>query len=487
MGGDPSRVAAYCRVSTEKEEQLLSLENQRSFFEEYACKQGLTLVGVYADEGISGTRLKNRRAFSRLMRDAEAGLFGRVLVKDVSRMARNVVDFLQSVRRLRALGVDCQFITSGMSLSDGELTLTILAAVAQEESANLSGRVKFGKRKNAAQGRVPNLIYGYDKVPGEYFTLRINAHEAAVVRQVFDWYASGEYGTNRIARLLTERGERTKRGCAFTQAGVRRLLSHRIYVGEVVNGREYIADFLTGRREDAEEQAWLVCENPALAIVPRAQFDAVQAMLAGRENAFGTGARHRQHALSGLIRCAGCGHSFRRLVRRTKAGERVTWVCGGRNANGADFCDNRTALSECAVLDALAAYLCEHMDARTLRDAERQYGRLTAPRKDGRREAARALTRAEQAKERLLALYEAGAVTLEECTARMDKLRRDAEKAAAELEDAPHDAPRPVRIGPPGPEELDSALLHALVERIDVDAEGRAVVHLRAIEGANAT
>lgn len=478
MHADASRVAAYCRVSTEKDEQLVSLAHQKAFFEEYAQKQGLTLVKVYADEGLSGTRLKNRHAFAELMRDAEHGLFGRVLVKDVSRMARNVVDFLQSVRRLRAMGVDCQFITSGMSLSDGELTLTILAAVAQEESANLSGRVKFGKRKNAAQGRVPNLIYGYDKVPGEYFTLRVNEREAMVVRQIFDWYASGAYGTNRIAALLTARGEKTKRGCAFTQAAVRRLLSHRIYIGEVVNGREYIADYLTGRRVQAEETQWLVRENPALAIIPREQFDCVQSMLAGRTQAFGGGARHRQYPLSGLLHCTCCGSSFRRLVRYTQAGERVRWVCAGRNANGTDFCENRTSIDENKLLGTLAEYLrAVGPNGALAQETARAYRRLQPP-TQGREQAQRALKRSEQARERLLALYESGGLSLEDCQTRLQRLQEEAERTRTLCEQPAcrHSVPPkdPLAIS-----LLDSALLHALLERIDVHVDGHTAIVFR--------
>ena len=148
-------IAAYCRVSTDKEDQLNSLETQKDFFKEYV-KQNVegTLVEVYADEGISGTSIKNRDEFLRMMFEAEHGKFDRVLVKDISRLARNTVDLLQAVRRLKELDIEISFVTSSMNnLGNSEFVLTLLAALAQEESANTSKRVKFSKEISAKKGR----------------------------------------------------------------------------------------------------------------------------------------------------------------------------------------------------------------------------------------------------------------------------------------------------------------------------------------------
>ena len=143
-------IAAYCRVSTDKEDQLNSLDAQKQFFAEYAQRANVNLVRLYADEGISGTKIKNRKEFLRMMKDAESGLFQMVVVKDISRFARNTVDLLQSVRKLKALGIETQFLTANMtSMGNSEFVLTIFGAIAQEESANTSKRVKFGKKLNA--------------------------------------------------------------------------------------------------------------------------------------------------------------------------------------------------------------------------------------------------------------------------------------------------------------------------------------------------
>lgn len=168
------KIAAYCRVSTDKADQLNSLEAQKEFFSEYTQRTGDVLVKLYADEGISGTKIKNRKEFLRMMADAEKGMFDMVVVKDISRFARNTVDLLQNVRKLKALGIETQFLTANMtSMGNSEFVLTIFGALAQEESANTSKRVKFGKKLNAEKGRVPNIVYVMIKRSGIILTLRL--------------------------------------------------------------------------------------------------------------------------------------------------------------------------------------------------------------------------------------------------------------------------------------------------------------------------
>lgn len=140
------RMVGYGRVSTDHEEQRDSLEHQQAFFQDFARARGHTLVRVYADQGISGKWLKKRDGFLQMLRDAERGEFELVVVKDISRFARNTVDSLESIRRLKALGIECIFVNNSLKvLGESEFIVTIMAAIAQEESANLSKRVKFGK------------------------------------------------------------------------------------------------------------------------------------------------------------------------------------------------------------------------------------------------------------------------------------------------------------------------------------------------------
>ena len=169
------KIAAYCRVSTEKEAQIDSLEKQIEFFNEFTKKNGYELYKLYADEGISGKQIKHRKQFQQMMLDAKAKKFDKVVVKDVSRFARNTVDLLQSVRELKSYNVQVDFLNNGEVMEGGsEFILTILGAMAQQESANMSKRVKFGKDITAQKGRVPNIVFGYDKMPNERYILKVN-------------------------------------------------------------------------------------------------------------------------------------------------------------------------------------------------------------------------------------------------------------------------------------------------------------------------
>ncbi|HHX55885.1 MAG TPA: recombinase family protein, partial [Clostridiales bacterium] len=197
------KTVAYCRVSTNKEEQLDSLEGQRSFFQVYAKKHNYDLINIYADEGKSGTTMKKRLQLQQLLIDGRRNEFELVLIKDVSRLARNTVDFLTSIRRLKSYGIRVVFVNYDQTSSDSsEFMLTMLSAIAQEESANTSKRIKFGKKVNAEKGRVPNLCYGYDKINGKNYELEINKKEAEVVGKIFEMYTEELIGTNRIAKRL---------------------------------------------------------------------------------------------------------------------------------------------------------------------------------------------------------------------------------------------------------------------------------------------
>lgn len=361
------KAVAYCRVSTNKDEQLDSLESQQTFFAEYAKRNELELIHIYADEGKSGTKMKNRTELLRLLSDAKKDLFETVLIKDVSRLARNTLDFLTSIRSLKALGIKVIFVNYDQTTSDSsEFMLTMLSAIAQEESANTSKRVKFGKRQNAEKGKVPNLVFGYDKIPGEYFHLDINQEEAEVVRRIFHMYAEGNKGANRIACILNEEGLRTKRSCKWTQIAVTRILNNPIYIGRIINGKEEVEDFLTGKRKTLEKKQWMLVENPELKIIEEDVYLKAQKLLQSRQTSFKQTKKRtsEKYVFSQLITCSSCGSSFRRLVRKYKS-TYITWVCNGRNSNGVDFCNNKITIYEEELLLSITKYFKYYIQRNT--------------------------------------------------------------------------------------------------------------------------
>jgi len=241
-------IAAYCRVSTDKDEQISSLKNQQDFFRSFAEKNGHNLVKIYTDEGISGKQFKNRKGFLQMMEDAENHKFEMLVVKDISRFARNTVDFLTSIRRLKSLEIDTVFLSVNQTvLSCGEFMLTIFSALAQEESANLSSRIKFGKHQSALAGKVPNFVYGYDRI--DKYTLKINPEQANVVKKIFSLYCSG-CGCRKIAEYLTEKKIPTLKNCSvWSPKTVCRMLSNPLYNGTLISRKTETKDFLTGSRK----------------------------------------------------------------------------------------------------------------------------------------------------------------------------------------------------------------------------------------------
>ncbi len=492
------RIAAYCRVSTDKEDQLNSLEAQKEFFAQYTRRTGDTLVGLYADEGISGTKVRNRREFLHMMADARRGSFDQVVVKDISRFARNTVDLLQNVRELKALGIETQFLTANMtSMGSSEFVLTIFGALAQEESANTSKRVKFGKKLNGEKGRVPNLVYGYDKQAGDYFHLTINPGEAAVVGQIFGWYTQEGCGAAQIAARLNERGVPTKRGCRWTQNAVCRILANRLYMGEVINGKEEVADFLTGRRRAREEEAWMVVKRPELAIISRELFIQAEAIRKERGRAFQVD-RVRQsnkHLFSTLIQCTACGWSFRRMVR-TYRNTYVRWGCSGHSGRGAACCGNGVTLEEGALTAAVQGYFVQVLEgepgaltyARQL--LARRYGERYGD--EGREKEVRArLGRLQRERQRYVELYARELLSQAELEEKLAGLGREMGRLEEEEKTLSRGRLNPgaleallKRLFPTGESLVDVAAmtnqqLKEVVEKIRVSPEGRAEICLR--------
>ena len=493
-------IAAYCRVSTDKEDQLNSLETQKEFFLEYTKRTGDNLIKLYADEGISGTKIKNRKEFQRMLADAEKGLFDMVVVKDISRFARNTVDLLQSVRKLKALGIETQFLTANMtSMGNSEFVLTIFGALAQEESANTSKRIKFGKKMNAEKGRVPNIVYGYDKTIGDYFNLSINEEEAKVICQMFTWYTEEGYGGAKIANMLNERGIKTKRGNNWSQNSVCRILTNEIYTGKIINGKEEIADFLTGQRKEKDESEWLVTIRPELRIIEDETFDKAQEILKGRHNSFKM-THERQsnkHLFSTLIKCKDCGWSFRRAVRQYK-NTYVRWVCSGHNGRGADSCPNAVTVDEEELIQVLQEYFQEVLSKKkkvidhVIKEFQRVY-KAKDENIEYEKELNTELNKLRKSREKYMDMYTDDLISREELNEKIGGMRKEIERLENELKMVSYHLTKGEQLETilnstfkqmediTDVHEMTNTQLKRLIQKIEVDKEGNVDIYLRLI------
>ena len=493
-------IAAYCRVSTDKSDQLNSLETQKEFFLEYTKRTGDNLIKLYADEGISGTKIKNRKEFQRMLADAEKGLFDMVVVKDISRFARNTVDLLQSVRKLKSLGIETQFLTANMtSMGNSEFVLTIFGALAQEESANTSKRIKFGKKMNAEKGRVPNIVFGYDKTTGDYFNLSINENEAMAIRQIFQWYTGEGYGGSKIANMLNERGIKTKRGNNWSQNSVCRILTNEIYTGKIINGKEEIADFLTGQRKEKDESEWLVTIRPELRIIEDEVFDKAQDILKGRHDSFKI-THERQsnkYLFSTLIKCKECGWSFRRTVRQYK-NTYVRWVCSGHNGKGADNCPNAVTVDEEELIQALQDYFQEILSKKkkvinyVIKEFQRVY-KAKDENIEYEKQLNTELNRLRKSREKYMDMYTDDLISREELNEKIGGMRKEIERLENELKMVSYHLTKGEQLEAilnstfkqlediTDVHEMTNAQLKRLIQKIEVDKEGNVDIYLRLI------
>ena len=491
-------IAAYCRVSTDKSDQINSLEAQKRFFIEYTEKHGHNLVKLYADEGISGTKIKNRKEFLRLMDDARHGLFDMVVVKDISRFARNTVDLLQSIRTLKALGIETTFLTANMTvLGQSEFVLTIFGALAQEESANTSKRIKFGKKINAEKGRVPNIVYGYDKIIGEYFDMTINPEEAKIVRQIYDQYTLEGHGSARIANMLNERGVKTKRNCNWSQNAVSRILTNELYTGKIINGKQEIADFLTGVRTQKEESDWLVTERPDLRIIEPEQFHKAQEILAERHRAFRiNGERHsNRYLFSTVIKCNECGWSFRRIVRTYK-NTYVRWVCSGHNGKGANNCPNTVTLDEEDLIQKLESYIEEMLRSKKkiIAHVVREFSKVYKAKDeniDHGKDLEAELARLQKKRQKYMDMYTDDLISREELNEKVGGMKAEIERLEKDLRLVEYNLDKSDQLEDilqktfqniediTSVHDMTNAQLKKILQKIEVDKEGNVDFYLR--------
>ncbi len=491
-------IAAYCRVSTDKEDQLNSLEAQKEFFAEYTDRTGDNLVRLYADEGLSGTKIKNRKQFLQMMADAEHGLFDRVVVKDISRFARNTVDLLQNIRRLKALGIETQFLTAEMvSMGNSEFVLTVFGALAQEESANTSKRVKFGKKLNAEKGRVPNLVYGYDKIPGDYFNLTVNQEEAAVICQIYAWYIHDGYGASKISSFLNARNIRTKRNCKWSQNGICRILTNELYTGKIINGKQEVSDFLTGQRTEKDETDWIVVERPDLRIIEPEIFEQAGQIMQSRGQMFKVNQERQsnKHLFSTLIKCKECGWSFRRTVRTYK-NTYIRWVCSGHNGRGAESCPNTVAVDEDELIEVLQEYFSRLLKTKknVIRHVIDEFQKVYKAKDENlnyEKELNDRLAKVQKTRQKYMDMYTDDLISREELNSKIGGMKAEAERLENELKMVSYHLTKGEQLETilqntfqdiadiADVRQMTNAQLRRIIQKIEVDKDGNVDIYLR--------
>ena len=372
------RVAAYCRVSTKKDEQLNSYENQKAYYtEKIMANPDWTMADIFADEGITGTSACKRKDFLRMIRQCRQGKIDMILAKSVSRFARNTVDTLNYTRELRGMGIPVIFEEQNINsiYPESEFLITIHGAFAQSESEGISSRVKWGKHQAMRTGNA-NIQYktllGYEKNPdGE---MVVNAEQAETVRRIYEMYLSGQT-LRSIKEALESGGFKNSAGTMeWTTSNLRTILSDEKYCGDVLLQKTFIQDCISKKviKNTGQLPMYLI-QNHHEAIIPRDRFDAVQVELARRKTLTsstkksaptGMSRYSGKYALSGLLFCGECGTAYRRVVWTQHGEKRAVWRCSSRLDYGKKYCKESPTLDESPLQQAVLAAINASMSGR---------------------------------------------------------------------------------------------------------------------------
>ena len=361
------RVAAYCRVSTKQEEQLNSYETQVRYYTDRINREsGWKLAGIYADKGITGTSMKKRDEFNKLIRQCRCGKVDMIIVKSISRFARNTLDCIRITRMLREIKVDVYFEEQNLHSIDpaSEFYISIYGSIAQSESENISHNVAWGKARSAKDGNVffaYKSFLGYRR--GEDGKPEIDPEQAVTVRLIYDWFLSGK-SLPQIAKELTESGIPTPMGRTVWQPSVvQSILSNEKYKGDALLGKTYIVDCISKKKcVNAGERVQYYVENNHLAIIDAATFDRVQEELARRAGKrkvkqIGTtteqGKYCGKYALTELLVCGECGTPYRRCTWTVRGEKKIVWRCINRLDYGKKYCHHSPTMEEAPLQEAI--------------------------------------------------------------------------------------------------------------------------------------
>lgn len=348
---DKLRLAPYCRVSSNSEDQLHSYASQIRYYSNYVKQHSeYILVDIYADEGITGTEMKNRDELNRLISDCSKGKIDRIIVKSVSRIARNTEDLLVMIRMFKEMGVSVYFEEQGIDTNklNMEMIVTFPGMAAQQESVNISGNLRWSYKKRMQSGEFNCTCpaYGFDLKDGK---LIVNEDEATVVRRIFDLYLQG-VGLQTIANILNNDGIPRRYGYTkWHHMSVKYTLKNERYMGDALLQKTYTTETLPFRqmRNNGQLPQYYV-ENSNPPIISRETFEAAQNLMKSKKVDI---CKLTVHPLTKKIKCAECGRNFRRLV----TGNNAYWVCSGRTANISDCKNNR--VRETAIYDAFNCML----------------------------------------------------------------------------------------------------------------------------------
>ena len=362
----PLRVTFYARVSTDKDEQLNSLENQIQYYTDLIqSKVSWTYIPGYIDEGISGTSTKKRGSFLQMIGDAKAGRFDFIITKEISRFSRSTLDSIQYTQELLEHNVGVLFQNDNINTldPDSEFRLVVMAGVAQDEVRKLSERLKFGFRQAIKNGHVlgNDKLWGYDK---KDCILTINESEAKAVRRIFDLYANQKMGIRRISQKLYDEGFTSRRGNAFNVLTIRHILENPKYKGWYCANKSQTVDYRSKRKIFLEEDEWIMYPDPSIpAIVSEELWDRANALYKRRRQQMlshqNAAEFHNRYPYTGKIICEEHGTSFHRQVRKSMKGEKEAWQCRVYRNRGRAGCSAPQLLTE--ELDQIMARIFDQL------------------------------------------------------------------------------------------------------------------------------